>query len=178
MERFPHWSDPASFIVVGKGHWEDKTSDWPESWTQPITGSSAPPSSLKSTFYPPFTQQALFSRMQSWESKVVLRPSGQYSDWTQLRPLWKLLVLAGTCRYLLTLHSCARQASGVSSLTYQTCHLATCSGLPIGLFFSLRVPGASFLTNDLGAMPWSLLWPLWVLLQVTLYYSPIGLLPF
>ena len=77
-EMVPHWSYTTSCIVVRRGHREDETSGWPESWPQAIRGSSAPPPSLKCTFYPLFPQREPFSRTQSWESKVLLRPSGQY----------------------------------------------------------------------------------------------------
>ena len=45
-------------------------------------------------------------RTQTWESKVLLRPSGQHMcDWIQLKPLYGCMILAGGCGDLLTVQS-------------------------------------------------------------------------
>ena len=51
-------------------------SCWPASWTWATRGSWFSPPSLECRFYPPFPQWESFSRMQAWESKVLLRSSG------------------------------------------------------------------------------------------------------
>ena len=74
---------PTLFVVyvgVGGGCGEVITTSWPERWTRGIRGPSSPPLSLEGTFCPFFPQWGLFSRIQPWESKVVLRSSGQYID--------------------------------------------------------------------------------------------------
>ena len=48
--------------------------------------------------YAPPTIPTLGARMQPWESKVLLRPSGLDSDWTLWRPLWKLKDSGGQVR--------------------------------------------------------------------------------
>lgn len=80
---------------VGRRHWEDVTSSWSKGWAQQL---EAPhPLSLCSECMScqPFPQWEPFSRMQSWESNVLLTPSGWHIDWTPLRPLYKLTILAG-----------------------------------------------------------------------------------
>ena len=43
-------------------------------------------------------------RTQTWESKVLLRPSGQHMcDWIQLKPLYGCMILAGRCGDLFIL---------------------------------------------------------------------------
>lgn len=55
---------------IGGGHPEDVNASWPASWTQATRGSVSPSLTLECAFCPDFPQRELFSRMQSWESKV------------------------------------------------------------------------------------------------------------
>ena len=90
-------------VGAGGGHREHGTAGWPLSWTQAVGGSLPPPLSLECILCSPFPKWGPFSRMQAWESKVLLRPSGvvvifshtYICDWTQLRLLYKLLIFGG-----------------------------------------------------------------------------------
>lgn len=77
---------PCLPTCLPQGH----TQDWePACSNQRL---HTPPGPLGFMFCPPFPWPEPFSRMQPWEHAMLVRPPGCYvSDWTQLRPLCKLL---------------------------------------------------------------------------------------
>ena len=63
-------------LGVGGGHQEDRITHWPSIWTPAVRDFSPPSLFLEYKFYPPFSQLKLFSKVQTWETMALLRPSG------------------------------------------------------------------------------------------------------
>ena len=80
--------------VVGGGHSEVVTSGWPVSWTWAIRGSSPSPHPWNEH---PAHIITVFQELSPWQNKELLKPSGWYGNWTQLRPPRKQIfkILAG-----------------------------------------------------------------------------------
>lgn len=101
----------------------------PVSWTQTV-GSFLLPSCLGRCALATIPPVGSFSRMQPWESNVLLRPSGLCSDWTPLRPPHKTKILADDYEVLLALQP-LKTTLVCSPLACYTCHLPIWSGLPL-----------------------------------------------
>lgn len=111
-------SRSSSLVSVGGGHQEDMTTRWPKraglrQWEAP----HPLPCPYNIHFAPPFPQLEPFSRMQTWESNVLLNPSEQYA-FSQVRLLYKLLRFWRVGVEFYSPCSRPRQASWVDTLAY------------------------------------------------------------
>lgn len=74
--KFTPPSPVVSLFQFGRGHREDVAAGWLSSRTQAMGGASPFLLSSKCTFRLQFPEWGLFSKIQPWEWKVLLRPPG------------------------------------------------------------------------------------------------------
>lgn len=124
--------------AAGGRYWGDMTSSWPESWTWALRGFLALPCPWKALSAYCSTVGAS-SRMQPWESTVLLRPSGQCKRLNQVKPLYKLLRTWQTGSEI-SLRSYPRQAFYIQvSLQFKPATYQR--GVSCLFLLSLSVPG-------------------------------------
>ena len=122
------------FPFVGGGHWEDMITDWPVSWTLPITGFLPLSPSLECAFCWPYPVPEDIALRHD----VTLRPSGWYMWLNPVKTSTQTFKILGDgCRDLLALLQ-PKMTLYISSFTHQTCHLPIWYG-PAS-FFGVSLP--------------------------------------
>lgn len=139
------------------------------SWLEAFRQSLSMFLSLERTFFPPFPQGEPFHVNSLERVKYCWAHLDSISDWTQLRPLYKLLRFSrwGKKKKISQIgtYLVATKTNLIrKSLAYLTCHLPVLSGLPLSFVSSCSLyMGASLWTNSNGLLTiagqWSMVSP-------------------